>query len=76
VAYNFGDKPAHGELTLKGATMEDKAIELKPGERQERMIQVQGPASVTVRLDLGSTGHAMVAAQVLAPAPASKEPNR
>jgi hypothetical protein len=76
VAYNFGDKPAHGELTLKGATMEDKAIELKPGGRQERMIQVQGPAGVTVRLDLGSTGHATAAARVLAPAPASKEPDR
>jgi hypothetical protein len=67
VAYNFGDKPAQGKLKIEGATAAQSEIELAPGGRQEQVIKANGAGKVTVKLDLGDAGHAIVTANVLTP---------
>jgi uncharacterized cupredoxin-like copper-binding protein len=65
VAYNFGDKPAHGKLSVEGAKAAKSEIELAPGTREELTIKAEGPGKVTAKLDLGGDGHAIVTANVL-----------
>jgi hypothetical protein len=65
VAYNFGDKPARGKLSLTGAKSAKSEIELAPGAREEQVITVDGASKVTAKLDLGQAGHAIVTANVL-----------
>ncbi len=60
VAYNFGDKPAHGKFSMQGATGPSDSIDIPAGARIEQSITTAGPGSVTVRLDLGDVGTAMV----------------
>jgi hypothetical protein len=65
VAYNFGDKPARGKLSVDGATAAKIDIELAPGAREEQSIKAGGSGKVTAKLDLGNAGHAIVTANVL-----------
>ncbi|HVT28448.1 MAG TPA: hypothetical protein VHE81_10585 [Lacipirellulaceae bacterium] len=64
VAYNFGDKPARGKLSVAGATGAKPDIEIAPGAREVQLIQPDGSKNVTARLDAGALGHAIVAANV------------
>lgn len=64
IAYNFGTEVEKGRLEIQGATGERSDIEIKPGERIERKLTVGDAKTVTVRLDLGETGHALVSANV------------
>ncbi len=65
VAYNFGDRLAHGKLAIEGATASMLEIRLAPHERQEQTIKVGDAPTVTINLDLGDSGHAIVAARVM-----------
>jgi hypothetical protein len=65
VAYNFGDKPARGKLSIDGAKCEKTEIELALSAREELTIKVGGAGKVTAKLDLGDAGHAIVSANVL-----------
>jgi hypothetical protein len=67
IAYNFGDKPARGKLSVSGATAAKTEIELAPGAREELTIKTDGAKQVTAKLDLGNAGHAVVTANVLKP---------
>jgi hypothetical protein len=64
VAYNFGDKPARGKLSIEGASSAAAEIEIAPGGREERTIRSTGAEKVTARLDLGEIGTAIVWARV------------
>jgi hypothetical protein len=70
VAYNFGDKPANGKLTLDGATLVTAGvIEIGPGAREERTIKVDGGGrNVTARFE-SDAGNAIVAGRIAKPAP-------
>jgi hypothetical protein len=62
VAYNFGQKPASGKLSVEGGSAKDQ-IEVAPGDRVETPITVTDPAKVTARLDLDNGEHALVSAR-------------
>lgn len=64
IAYNFGSQPARGKLVTEGVVGLAADIDLAPGEKQEQTIEVAGPGNVTVRLDLGDLGQAVVSARV------------
>jgi hypothetical protein len=64
VAYNFGDKPAHGQLIIQGASAAKSELQLAPGAREELAIKASGPGKVAARLDLGDNDHALVTANV------------
>ncbi len=64
VAYNFGDKPAHGKLVIEGATGAPPEVEIAPGAREVRSIQADGSEKISARCNLGELGHAIVAANV------------
>lgn len=68
VAYNFSGTPAHGNLTSQGATGVPNEIEIPPGGREERTIQSDGSPQLSVQLDLGDMGKAIVAARTVATA--------
>jgi hypothetical protein len=70
VAYNFGETLARGEIKIEGATGASGDIEIGPGERAERTINADGTGSVTVRLNAGDIGHAIVSAGTTAELPA------
>jgi hypothetical protein len=65
IAYNFGDKPVSGKFSMVGATGTADNVELAAGERAEQTIKVDGEKTVTVRLDLGEAGSAVVSANVI-----------
>jgi hypothetical protein len=71
VAYNFGDRAARGKLAISGAAAADGAVELAPGARSERVLSVEAPGTVSVRLDLGAAGTAVASARVIAAAAAA-----
>ena len=71
VAYNFGDKPARGTISVEGAEGGAGDIEIEPGGRVERTIRVEQPGRVTARLDLGDAGRAIVSGNVATVAPAA-----
>jgi hypothetical protein len=64
MAYNFGDQPARGKLTLEGATGETVEIEIQPGQRAELTINAAGSGIITARLDLSRSGQAIVSPRV------------
>ena len=64
VAYNFGEKPARGKLTIGGAATPAGELAIQPGAREERTIRVHGAGDIPVRLDLGELGQAVVFARV------------
>jgi hypothetical protein len=64
VAYNFGDKPARGRLSIGGAATPAGELAIQPGGREERTIRVHGAGDIPVRLDLGELGQAVVFARV------------
>jgi hypothetical protein len=68
VAYNFSHKPARGKLSSQGATGVPDELDIAPGGREERTIQSDGSAQLSVRLDLGDVGKAIVAARIVATA--------
>lgn len=72
VAYNFGEKSARGTFSFEGSTGTKDEITIGPGERTEQTINAHGPGQVTVRLDLGDVGHAVVSARVATTTPAIK----
>jgi hypothetical protein len=72
-AYNFGESEVHGRLAVKGGSCDAVEIRLAPSERVQRTINVQAPGAVTVELDLGALGRAIVSARVIQP-PASTAP--
>jgi hypothetical protein len=74
VAYNFGEKSASGRLTLEGASGAPPYLELDSGDRVEHTIQVNGPGTVTARLELGIDAHALVSARTIV-MPAATGPN-
>jgi hypothetical protein len=63
-AYNFGAKAAKGTLSAAGAALGASELEIEPGGRREQTIKIDGPETVTVRLDLGELGEAVVSARV------------
>ena len=65
VAYNFGDRPANGQLIIQGATPDRIEVHLQPGARQEHTIHVGSADTVHANLDLGDQGHPIVTARVL-----------
>jgi hypothetical protein len=65
VAYNFGDKPARGKLSVEGATGAKSESEVAPGEREEQTIKANGTGKMTAKLNLGDAEHAIVTANVL-----------
>jgi hypothetical protein len=69
VAYNFSDRPARGRLVIDGATGDAGELAIPPGGREERALSVDKPGRVTVRMDLGLAGQAIVAANVAEPPP-------
>jgi hypothetical protein len=71
VAYNFGDHSARGKLSVEGASGAPAEIEIAPGGREERTITPGGAGKVTVKLDLGGAGHAIVSARIVTPPPAT-----
>lgn len=75
VAYNFGDQAARGALSAAGATVDGGPMEIEPGRRQERTIKVDNADSVTVRLDLGGLGQAVVSARATT-SPAEAKPSQ
>jgi hypothetical protein len=64
VAYNFGDKTVSGTVTMEGAVGEPGSVELAPGSRAEGTIRTEEPGKITVRLDMGDAGSAIVSARV------------
>ena len=72
-AYNFGPQAARGQLSVEGGGAEAVEIEIKPGDRQVQTISVARPGTVTVRLELGDAGTAIVSARVIAGAGAPGE---
>jgi hypothetical protein len=64
VAYNFGDKPARGKLSIRGAKAEKAELEVAPGAREELTIKSDSSGKVTARLELGDDEHAIVSANV------------
>jgi hypothetical protein len=72
-AYNFGDRPARGRLTVEGATTDAAELTIPPGGREERTLAVAKPGRVTVRIDLGPPCQAIVAGNV-ADAPPTTAP--
>jgi hypothetical protein len=71
VVYNFGDTSTNGQLNVEGATGATGQIRIGPGKREERTLTANGPGKLTVRLDMGGAGHALVSAKLVnAPAPA------
>jgi hypothetical protein len=77
VAYNFGDKPARGKLKLDGATMANATsdeIQIAPGGREERTLNVDAGPTVNARLD-SDVGVAVVAAR-LTKAAATAQPRK
>ena len=66
VAYNFGGQPARGTLSIEGASGAVGETEISPGAREEGTIRANGAENITVRLDLGETGTAIVSARVTA----------
>ena len=71
VAYNFSDKPVRGKLSAQGAADIADEIEIDPGAREVRSIKPDGSATLTVRLDLGDAGHAIVSAHIATTQPAT-----
>lgn len=63
VAYNFGDRQARGKLRIEGATGQSAEVTIEPGGKAEQLLQVKEPGQVTVRLDLGNLGEAIVSAK-------------
>ncbi len=74
-AYNFGAKRARGNVSAVNATGLTGEIEIAPGGREERTFRADGPGNVTVRLDLGNIGYAVVSGRVMTMSPATK-PNQ
>lgn len=74
-AYNFGEKPARGTLSLAGASGGPAQISIEPGSRKEWTIQADGPGTVTVRLDLESLGHTIASARLI-PTPQAPPPGQ
>lgn len=64
VAYNFGEKPAKGTLTVEGATGGAGKIEIPAGGREERILKIDGPGKVIVHGNMGDVGNAIVSARV------------
>jgi hypothetical protein len=67
VAYNFGEKEARGKLSIDGASAEKSEMKIGPGGREEQLIKSDGSSNVTVRLDFGEAGCAIVSARVEQP---------
>src|SRR5207248_2592911 len=65
VAYNFDEKSERGKLDIEGAACDTSLIDMESGARVERMLKVNELGNVTVRLNLGSAGHAIVSAKVI-----------
>ncbi len=69
VAYNFGEHPAAGDLTIEGGTTDKSALEIPPGERVTRVVAVDGPGELTVQFNADKSDHAIVAARVVNASP-------
>ena len=64
VAYNFGEKVARGKVNVDGATGGSDDAEIAPSARQEWTLKADEQGRVTVRLDLGDVGLAIVSGRV------------
>ena len=64
VAYNFGEKMARGKVNIEGATGGPVDTEIAPGAREKWTLKADGRGRVTVRLDLGDVGLAIVSGRV------------
>jgi hypothetical protein len=73
IAYNFGDKPAHGTLKLEGASGTPTGVNLSPGDRQEWTITADASRLVTAELELSDRQITIVSARTTqAASPAKK----
>lgn len=73
VAYNFGKTPVSAALRVKGARVESSSIDVAPGGREVRVIRTHALGQVTVQLDTGDLGTAIVSGRVIEAGPASTE---
>jgi hypothetical protein len=65
VAYNFGEQPARGTLSIRGGTIEAGELEMSPGDRTTREITVDTPGELGVVFDSGKSGRAIVSARIV-----------
>ena len=77
VAYNFGGQPARGKLHIEGATAAAAGddVDIAAGGRDERTIRVWSAGTVTIRLDLGEAGIAVLSGRLTTTPPTSKPAN-
>jgi hypothetical protein len=68
LAYNFAEKVERGQLSVEGASGAAGAIELAPGAREERTVELSHPGQVSATLNLDDGSHAIVSARIVLPA--------
>jgi hypothetical protein len=65
IAYNFGDKPAHGQLSVEGAKCDTAELTLAAGEHKELSLADVKPGVITAKLELRELGQALVVANAI-----------